>query len=122
MTRKVGQLFGPAFLGDGDGVEVLSRGEEGVHGRVMGWAGATVGARAQELDGAGVVINLAGRTVNCGCKPVNRRAGVESRLNFTRALNEATNRATTRPRVWLQLTPDTIDAVSKISPNDEVTA
>ena len=43
---------------------VLSRAGGG-DGRGVRWDGRTVGPWAAEIDGADVVINLAGRTVNC---------------------------------------------------------
>jgi len=47
------------------------------------------GARARELDGAELVINLAGRSVNCRYTLVNGRDIKESRVRTTHPLSEA---------------------------------
>ena len=41
--------------------------------REVAWDGATIGGWANELDGCDVVINLAGRSVNCRYSAANRR-------------------------------------------------
>ena len=42
--------------------------------RAVAWDCRTVGDWAREIDGADVVINLAGRSVNCGYTEENMRA------------------------------------------------
>ena len=79
------------------------------------------GAWVDEMDGSDVVINLAGRSVNCRYNPENRRLIKESRVDSTRAVGEAIARANRPPRVWLQAGTATIYSHRFDAPNDEVT-
>jgi hypothetical protein len=73
------------------------------------------------VDGADVVINLAGRSVNCRYTPDNRRAILESRVHSTRAVGEAIANARRPPSLWLQMSTATIYAHRYDAPNDEAT-
>jgi uncharacterized protein (TIGR01777 family) len=115
----VGTVLARAFHDDGHDVVVLSRRPEARPWRVVRWDGATLGPWAAELDGADVVINLAGRSVNCRYTAENRRAILESRVLSTRAVGEAIALAGRPPRVWLQASTATIYAHRYDAPNDE---
>jgi uncharacterized protein (TIGR01777 family) len=120
-TGQVGRILSRAFLADGHEVIVLSRQLKSGLGRVVEWDGETLGAWAAEIDGADVVVNLAGRSVNCRYTPRNRRLIMESRLRSTRAVGEAIARAARPPRVWLQASTATIYCHRYESANDETT-
>jgi uncharacterized protein (TIGR01777 family) len=120
-TGQVGTLLARHFSRRGDEVVVLSRGSARAPWRVVPWDGRTVGAWAAEADGADVVINLAGRSVNCRYTPANRREILDSRVASTRAVGEAIARARRPPRVWLQAGTATIYAHRFDAPNDEAT-
>src|SRR5262249_20597003 len=76
---------------------------------------------AEEIDGADVVINLAGRSVNCRYTDANLKAMMDSRVDSTRAVGQAIENASRPPRVWLQMSTATIYAHRFDAPNDEVT-
>jgi len=80
-----------------------------------------VGAWASELDGADVVINLAGRSVNCRYTAENRREILASRVDSTRAVGQAIARCARPPGVWLQGSTATIYAHRFDAANDEAT-
>ena len=120
-SGQVGTLLAREFVAAGHEVVVLGRTVRPAPWRVVGWDAATVGDWARELDGADVVINLAGRSVNCRYTPANRRAIVDSRINSTRAVGAAIGRAHHPPRVWLQASTATIYAHRFDAPNDEAT-
>lgn len=108
---QVGTVLARHFTAAGHDVVALSRsaaGAGGYPGRVAPWDGATVGDWAVELADADVLINLAGRSVNCRYGPKNRAAILNSRLDSTRALGEALRACPTPPRVWLQSSTATI--------------
>ena len=90
-------------------------------GELFGWDAETLGDWAAEIDGADVVINLAGRSVNCRYHAENRRVIKESRVKSTRAVGQAIARAARPPRVWLQASTATIYAHRYDAPNDEAT-
>jgi uncharacterized protein len=68
-----------------------------------------------------VVINLAGRSVNCRYTAENRRAMMDSRVESTRVVGEVIAAAARPPRVWLQMSTATIYAHRFDAPNDERT-
>jgi uncharacterized protein (TIGR01777 family) len=118
-SGQVGALLGRAFHAEGHEVVVLARGRAPGPWRSVAWDGASVGAWAAELDGADVLINLAGRSVNCRYTPENRRQIWDSRVRSTRALGQAIARAARPPPVWLQSSTATIYAHRFAAANDE---
>src|SRR5262245_34777203 len=88
-SGQVGTLLSRAFAADGREVVVLSRNPAPAPWRVVRWDAETVGDWAAEIDGADVVINLAGRSVNCRYTARNRRLIMDSRIHSTRAVGQA---------------------------------
>ncbi|MFP2924114.1 TIGR01777 family oxidoreductase [Pyxidicoccus sp. 3LG] len=120
-TGQVGGVLARALRAKGHDVVILSRGGGGGEARVVPWDGRTVGAWADEVDGADVVINLAGRSVNCRYTPENLRQMMDSRVESTRAVGQAIARAKRPPRLWLQMSTATLYAHRFDAPNDEAT-
>lgn len=120
-SGQVGTILARAFRDAGHEVVVLSRTPGGGPWRVVEWDAETVGPWVTEIDGADVVVNLAGRNVNCRYTPENRRLIKESRVRSTRAVGEAIARASRPPRVWLQASTATIYAHRYDAPNGEET-
>ncbi len=96
-SGQVGTVLARAFAADGHEVVVLSRRPAQASWRVVAWDAKTLGPWAVEFDGADVVINLAGRSVNCRYNAVNRREIMESRVDSTRVVGQAIGRSA-RPR------------------------
>lgn len=65
-------------------------------------------AIARAVDGAEVLVNLAGKSVNCRYTDANRDEILRSRVETTGALHEAVAGAQTPPRVWLNASTATI--------------
>jgi uncharacterized protein len=120
-TGQVGTLLAQAFSADRHEVVVLSRRPIAAPWRIVEWDGQTLGGWASELDGADVVINLAGRSVNCRYHTKNRRSIMDSRVNSTRVIGQAITRSSQPPRLWLQASTATIYAHRYDAPNDEAT-
>lgn len=120
-SGQVGTLLARAFQRDGHEVVILSRKAYAAPWRVAAWNAQSVGYWAEEIDGAEVVINLAGRSVNCRYTPENRRLIMDSRVLSTRAVGAAIARAKKPPRVWLQSSTATLYADRYDAPNDEFT-
>ena len=70
--------------------------------------GGAILARAFAAEGHEVVINLAGRSVNCRYNAGNRREMMESRVRSTVALGRAIEGAARPPRVGLPSSTATI--------------
>ena len=120
-SGQVGTILARAFHQAGHEVVVLSRQPTAAPWRTMAWDARTLGAWASELDGADVVINLAGRSVNCRYTAANRRAILDSRIHSTRAVGAAVANAQRPPSLWLQMSTATIYAHRYDAPNDEAT-
>jgi uncharacterized protein (TIGR01777 family) len=118
-SGQVGTVLARAFHRDGVDVVVLSRHPQIRPWRVVEWDGESLGAWQREIDGADVVINLAGRSVNCRYTAANRRDILHSRTASTQVVGEAIGRVTQPPRVWLQASTATIYAHRYDAPNDE---
>lgn len=118
-SGHIGTLLSRGLTTDGHDVVVLSRTPQPAPWRVAYWDGVTVGEWATELDGADVVINLAGRSVNCRYNAANRAAILESRVKSTQAIGSAIRRSPRPPRTWLQMSTATIYAHRFDAPNDE---
>src|SRR5258706_2687299 len=104
-TGQVGTLLARAFHRDGHDVVVLGRHPPGggpAAWRTAPWDGLTLGDWGQEIDGADVVINLAGRNVNCRYNGANREAIKQSRVVSTRLVGESMRSARRPPRLGLQ--------------------
>lgn len=63
---------------------------------------------ARAVDGADLVIGLAGKSVNCRYHPANRAEIFRSRLDTTHALSRAIQQAATPPTVWVNSSTATI--------------
>lgn len=72
------------------------------------WDGRTPGAWEQTLDGADVLLNLCGKSVDCRYHDANKRAIYASRLDSTRLLGEAVARCDQPPRLWINASSATI--------------
>ena len=120
-TGQVGTLLARAFIADRHDVVVLSRRPMTAPWRVVTWDARTLGPWTTELEGADVVINLAGRTVNCRYTPANRRAIMDSRVESARVVGEAIAQCSRPPALWLQASTATIYAHRFDAPNDEQT-
>jgi uncharacterized protein (TIGR01777 family) len=120
-SGQVGTVLARALRDEGHEIVVLSRGAGSAAWRVVPWDGQTLSGWEREVDGADVVINLAGRSVNCRYGEANRKEILESRLRSTRVVGEAIRAARKRPRVWLQASTATIYAHRYDAANDEAT-
>ena len=118
-TGQVGSLFRRRALARGDEVTILTRTPR--QAGELAWDGRTLGAWQSAVDGADVVLNLAGRTVNCRYTRKNLAEMMSSRVDSTRVIGEAISAATRPPSVWLQISTATIYAHRLDAPNDEAT-
>lgn len=75
---------------------------------------------ARVMEGADVLINLAGKSVNCRYTEAARTEILRSRVETTRALREAVATSAAPPRVWLNASTATIYRHEEERPNTEV--
>jgi len=89
--------------GEKDLAESMDRGVE-----FYPWDGVSEGPWMKAFDGADVVVNLAGRTVNCRYNEKNKKQIFDSRTVTTKLVGKAIAEATEGPKVWLNSSTATI--------------
>jgi uncharacterized protein (TIGR01777 family) len=120
-SGQLGTILARAFQTDGHYVTVLSRRVATMPWRTVLWDALMIGDWTDELENADVVINLAGRSVNCRYNNKNRQEILVSRVDSTRIIGKAITQAVKPPRLWLQMSTATIYAHRFDAPNDEFT-
>ena len=110
----IGQHLAEAFRAEGARVSLIGR-----HGPDASW-GDTAGITAL-LEGADLLVNLAGKSVNCRYGPENRAEIMRSRVETTRELKEAVLACTAPPRVWMNSSTATIYRHAEDRPMTEST-
>lgn len=118
-SGHVGTILARHYHAIGDDVTVLSRTPGKAPWKIAPWDGRTLGDWIAVLEGADVVINLAGRSVNCRYTPANRREILLSRVESTKVIGRAMAQTSRPPRTWLQASTATIYADRYDAPNDE---
>ena len=107
-SGQVGNVLARHFHEQGHSVTVLSRHPKPAPWQVLPWSGVGPGAWVRVIDGADIVINLAGRSVNCRYTAVNRREILESRILSTRVVGQAIAQAAKPPALWMNASTATI--------------
>lgn len=120
-TGHLGSVLAGHFHGAGHSIVILSRTEHSSLWPIVLWDGENVGDWISQLEGADVLINLAGRSVNCRYTPQNRASIMNSRVRSTRVLGEAIGRLANPPRLWINSSTATIYRHSLDRPIDEDT-
>ncbi|GAB4034810.1 TIGR01777 family oxidoreductase [Spirosoma gilvum] len=109
-TGFIGKLLIDHWKGTDVDIVVLSRkqrpDQKGV--RYVVWDGETPGNWVSELERADVVINLAGKSVDCRYTSRNRQLILRSRVNATKVLGEAIKQLKTPPQLWINSSSATI--------------
>jgi uncharacterized protein len=120
-SGQVGNILSQHFHARGDDVVVLARVASPAPWRVVHWDGANVGDWASELENVDVLINLAGRSVDCRYTPANRTAIKESRIQTTNLLGRVIGQCSRPPRLWMNASTATIYRHALDRPMDEQT-
>lgn len=97
----IGQYLAAAYRADGWDVKMVGR-----SGPDARWGDTAAITRL--LDGADLLVNLAGKSVNCRYTPKNRAEIMRSRIETTRELATAIRACTTPPPLWVNSSTATI--------------
>lgn len=119
-TGFLGEKLVEHWLQQKHDVVVLARKGQS-QARLVHWDGRNDGEWMSEIDGADVVVNLAGRSVSCRYTPENLKEMMDSRILSTEAIGRAIAKAQKPPQVWLQMSTATIYAHTYANANDEFT-
>ncbi len=120
-SGQVGTLLARHFHSQGHSVVVLTRRLAPAPWKVVQWDALSIGPWAAEIEDAGLVINLTGRSVNCRYTQANRREITESRTKSTRIIGEAIRRSSHPPKIWMNASTATIYRHAFDRPMDEAT-
>ena len=85
------------------------------------WDGKTVGDWISELNGADLIINLAGKSVNCRYNEKNKNAIFDSRTDAVKTIGEAINKCELAPSLWINSSSATIYRHAMDRAQDEYT-
>jgi uncharacterized protein (TIGR01777 family) len=107
-TGQIGSLLARHFHTSGHQVCVLARTTLSAPWPMAAWDGEQLGAWVASLEGTDVLINLAGRSVNCRYNHRNRRDILQSRVRSTELLGRAISKLDQPPRLWLNASTATI--------------
>jgi NAD dependent epimerase/dehydratase family enzyme len=75
----------------------------------------------QDIDGADIVINLCGKSVNCRYTEKNKQQIINSRTQSTKAIGDAIRQTVVPPKLWINASSATIYQHTTDKPNDEYT-
>lgn len=89
--------------------------------RVVQWDGVRVEKWVSELENADLIINLAGKTVNCRYTEKNKQEIFNSRILAVEAIGAAIRQCNVAPKLWINASSATIYRHAVDRPQDEYT-
>ena len=119
----LGKVLTNYFQDKVEKIVILSRSEEKIIDNVhyLQWDGKSLGEWTTSLNGSDVLINLAGKSVDCRYHQKNKDLIMSSRIDSTRVLGQAIEACTNPPKVWLNSSTATIYRHSLDKEMDEIT-
>ena len=120
-TGFLGRYLCRHFTRNGREVVAIARSRKGWSGDGMflEWDGKNLGPWAYALEGAELVINLAGRSVNCRYSAENRKEILDSRVASTEIIGKAIAECRVPPKLWLNASTATWYRHAEDKPQDE---
>jgi uncharacterized protein len=121
-TGFLGQVLANHFKKE-HRVVILTRGKNRVEGntKYVHWDAKTLTGWQTELEGADVLINLAGKSVDCRYNEKNKSEIMASRIESTAILGKAIAECANPPKHWLNSSTATIYRHSEDRQMDEAT-
>jgi uncharacterized protein len=109
-TGFLGQVLVHHFKNKFEEIVVLTRGKSRINDTIkyVNWNAKTFSGWENELENADVLINLAGKSVDCCYTKENKKEILLSRIESTKILNKAVLKCTTPPKHWLNSSTSTI--------------
>jgi len=116
-TGFLGKSLENYFTEKGHEVYVLTRSPK--RKNEIRWDGKTLGDWKNLLEDTDVVINLAGKSVDCRYTEKNKQEIYSSRIQSTKVLQQAVDECNNKPKVWLNASSATIYVHSETHLNTE---
>ncbi|URM37432.1 TIGR01777 family oxidoreductase [Flavobacterium anhuiense] len=121
-TGFLGKVLANHFKNKFDEIVILTRGKsqtiDGI--KYVNWNARTFTGWEKELENATVLINLAGKSVDCRYTKGNKKEILWSRIESTKILNKAVLKCQNPPKHWLNSSTATIYRFSLDKQMDEV--
>lgn len=121
-TGFLGQVLVNHFKNKFEEIVILTRGKsqtlDGI--KYVNWNARTFSGWESELENTAVLINLAGKSVDCRYTKENKKEILLSRIESTKILNEAILNCKNPPKHWLNSSTATIYRFSLDKQMDEV--
>lgn len=121
-TGFLGQILANHFRDKFEEIVILTRGQSKTNGNIkyVNWDAKTFSGWETELENAAVLINLAGKSVDCRYTKKNKKEILLSRIESTKILNKAVLKCANPPKHWLNSSTSTIYRFSLDKQMDEV--
>lgn len=119
----IGKFVADFFKNKNYEVIILTRGKSQKSNQItyLHWDGSTKGDWAKTFEGAEVILNLAGKSVDCRYNSKNKKAILDSRILSTRIIGQVIEACTQPPKNWLNMSTATIYEDTRDAPaNDEM--
>lgn len=116
-TGFLGKNLEQYFLNKNHEVKILTRNPK--RENEIFWDAKTLGNWKNELKNADVIINLAGKSVDCRYNEKNKKEIFDSRINSTKVLQQAIDECKNPPKIWLNASSATIYTHSETHLNTE---
>jgi len=122
-TGFLGQVLVNHFKDSFEEIVILTRGklEPKNNIKYVNWNAKSFSGWEKELENADVLINLAGKSVDCRYNEKNKQEIYNSRIESTNILNEAVLQCENPPKHWLNSSTSTIYRFSLDKQMDETT-
>lgn len=122
-TGFLGQVLVDHFKDSFDEIVILTRGKSENKNNIkyVNWNAKTFSGWEKELENTTVLINLAGKSVDCRYNEKNKQEIYTSRIESTKILNEAVLKCKNPPKHWLNSSTSTIYRFSLDKQMDETT-
>ncbi|MCH2234230.1 MAG: TIGR01777 family oxidoreductase [Crocinitomicaceae bacterium] len=104
----LGEVLNNYFRKQGHEVMIISRSKPKFDCTFSKWNGKTKGEWIQEIEGCDVLINLAGKSVDCRYTKGNKNLIMSSRVDSTAILHKALSSLKNKPKIWLNAASATI--------------
>ena len=109
-TGFLGQILVEFYKNNFTEIVVLTRGKSEIKQNIkyVNWDAKTLNGWETELESSDVIINLAGKSVDCRYTDANKKEILSSRIDSTKIIGEAILQCKNPPKNWLNSSTSTI--------------
>ncbi len=118
----IGTYLAQYFASKNNDIIILSRSHHNNTPKITYcvWDGKNTGDWQAELNGADILINLTGKSVNCRYTDNNKKEILDSRIDAVTILGETIKSLTRPPKIWFNAASATVYRHAEDKPQDEI--